>query len=110
MPAVIMTTKKNTWVSLEHILPAREFFFFFFKPEKVLRDCGKEFIAQIYKYIRVLKAQSTRSLKLNIQTRSACSSQVLSAVVFILVEEVLRGETKLSLESFIFWLAMQFSA
>ena len=72
IPAVIMAKKKrilgSSIFSLEHILPAQEFIL---KPEKVLRDCGKEFIAQIYKYIRVLKAQCTRSLKLNIQTRAA---------------------------------------
>ena len=34
MPAVIMATKMNTWVSLEHILPAQEFFLFFLNQKK----------------------------------------------------------------------------
>ena len=69
------------------------------KPEKVLRDFGIRYCTNLQLY----KVHCTGSSKFNIQPRAAVAMQVLSGVVFILVEEVLRGQTKLSLESFIFW-------
>ena len=103
MPAVILINgiSRSSIFSLEHILPCSKIHF---KTRKSVKRLWYN------NYIRVLKVQCTRSSKFNIQTRAAVAMQVLSSVVFILVEEVLRGQIKLSLESFIFWPTKQSSA